>query len=401
MKKLGFRYVKRQGQRCARENMFVACRRANYLREVKKARAQGMQIVYTDETWVNLNHKITKEWSHNHQNVLLDYCKECCYQFPEGKGRRLILVDAGTEEGFVDGAEWLFMSRTGKADYHEEMNGECFQEWWKDRLIPNLTKPSLIIIDNAPYHNIRTPSSIVPTSSSKKQDIINWLEGRGLASADMNKLQLLEKVKLNAPPPRYIIEEIAEEKGHKVLRLPPRHPELNAIELIWAYLKSYVARKNSSGKEGEIRKLLKEAKQSAPLDLWQKVVHHAKEQEQQYWEKEMADDGEVEQMVFTVNDDDSDDDSEDDMNSDNDSQVSNTTEDDNMENLSDNDDDEVCETCKSFVAPKSTGSGQDEWVQCDYCENWHHKVCVKYKGGQSNEPWSCKNCERILSFKYY
>ena len=93
--------------------MFVACRRANYLREVKKAQEDVIQIRYTYETWVNLNHKVTKEWTHNHQNFLLDYCKECCYQFPEGKGNRLILVHPGSEEGYVDDAEWLFMSCTG------------------------------------------------------------------------------------------------------------------------------------------------------------------------------------------------------------------------------------------------------------------------------------------------
>ena len=75
--------------------MFVACRRANYLREVKKVGEDGMQIAYTDETWVKLNHKVTKESTHNRQIVLLDYCKECCYQFPAGKEMRLILVDTG------------------------------------------------------------------------------------------------------------------------------------------------------------------------------------------------------------------------------------------------------------------------------------------------------------------
>ena len=146
------------------------------------------------------------------------------------------------------------------------MDGECFQDWWKNRLVPNLTKPSLIVIDNAPYHNIRTPSSIIPTSASKKQEIIDWLQGRGLAFADMNKLQLLMQVKLPAPLPQYLLEKIGEEQGHKVLRLPPGHPELNAIASIWAYLKSYVARKISPGKEGR-KNLQIIKKQNNPLLL--------------------------------------------------------------------------------------------------------------------------------------
>jgi hypothetical protein len=178
VRKLGFRYVKRANQRFARETADVACKRAEFLRKIKKSREEGRQVVYTDETWVNLNHKMPKEWTHNHicpNDLISEHCSECLYRFPEGKGRRLILVDAGTEEGFVEGANWIFMSRTGKPDYHQEMNGECFVDWWKNYLLPNLHRPSTIIIDNAPYHNIRTSSTIPPNSSTSKQDILHWL----------------------------------------------------------------------------------------------------------------------------------------------------------------------------------------------------------------------------------
>ena len=286
IRKLGFRYVKKTNQRLARENAEVATKRAEYLRQVKKDREDGRLIVYTDETWVNLNHRMPKEWTHNCPGThISEHCSECLYKFPEGKGRRLILVDAGSEEGFVTGANWIFMSKTGNPDYHQEMNGECFMDWWKNHLLPNLHKPSTIIIDNAPYYNIRTPSSISPSSSTRKLDILHWLREKGIAcSDDMTKIKLLQLVKLHAPRPTYIIEEMAEALGHKVLRLPPRHPELNAIEMVWAYVKGYVAKNNTTGTESQIKSLINEACVKAnSTNIWSNITNHTKSIERQYY----------------------------------------------------------------------------------------------------------------------
>nr|CAH7759611.1 unnamed protein product [Callosobruchus chinensis] len=42
----------------------------------------------------------------------------------------------------------------------------------------------------------------------------------------------------------YEIDKIMTEAGHSVLRLPPYHPDLDPIELLWAFLKQYVAEKD-------------------------------------------------------------------------------------------------------------------------------------------------------------
>ena len=39
-----------------------------------------------------------------------------------------------------------------------------------------------------------------------------------------------------------VIDNIAKKCGHEVILLPPYHCDLNAIELIWADEKNYVAR---------------------------------------------------------------------------------------------------------------------------------------------------------------
>ena len=60
------------------------------------------------------------------------------------------------------------------------MNGKVFLEWVETQLIPALPQKYLLVLDNAPYHNIRTDDSNAPTSSSRKQEMQDWLSSRGI-----------------------------------------------------------------------------------------------------------------------------------------------------------------------------------------------------------------------------
>ena len=76
---------------------------------------------------------------------------------PSGKGSRLIILHAGSENGWIVGAALVFQSKKATGDYHDEMTSE---EWFHDSLIPNIPSNSLIIIDNAPYHGRRLELSL-------------------------------------------------------------------------------------------------------------------------------------------------------------------------------------------------------------------------------------------------
>ena len=58
---------------------------------------------------------------------------------------------------------------------------------------------------------------------------------------------------------KYELDEIALEKGHEVIRLPPYHCKYNPIELIWAQVKSEVAKKNNTFKMVDIERLTHDA----------------------------------------------------------------------------------------------------------------------------------------------
>lgn len=76
--------------------------------------------------------------------------------------------------------------------YEETMTSDFFEAWFQKFLLPTLSRPSVIIMDNARFHR-------------------------------MSKLELLCK-----------------EYGHKLLPLPPYSPDFNPIEKTWAHIKKHL-----------------------------------------------------------------------------------------------------------------------------------------------------------------
>nr|CAH7720011.1 unnamed protein product [Callosobruchus chinensis] len=81
---------------------------------------------------------------------------------------------------------------------------------------------------------------------TKKNDMREWLRQRNIPfSEETLKAELYSLIKIYKPRYKtYEIDKIMTEAGHCVSRLPPYHPNLNPIELVWASLKQYVAERN-------------------------------------------------------------------------------------------------------------------------------------------------------------
>ena len=130
-----------------------------------KYRLQDRHIIYMDKTYIHSTHTSSYGWSDDSLAGLLA---------PVSKGPRLIIVHAGGEQGFVPNAYLRFKSQQRMGDYHSEMNSANYQKWLQEKLIPNLPANSVLVIDNAPYHN--TLINPPPTSNSKRNVMISWLE---------------------------------------------------------------------------------------------------------------------------------------------------------------------------------------------------------------------------------
>ena len=70
------------------DQVFSIKNRCNYLRKIKSFREAGYDIVYMDETWVNQNHCTEYMWPPNDGSD--------APKIPSGKGKRLIVLHAGT-----------------------------------------------------------------------------------------------------------------------------------------------------------------------------------------------------------------------------------------------------------------------------------------------------------------
>lgn len=100
--------------------------------------------------------------------------------------------------GYISGRKYkragIVAAQMGKEivaplQYDGTMDSSLFEQWFKECLLPNLPPKSVIVMDNAAFHRKR-------------------------------RLFLL-----------------AENKGHRLIFLPPYSPELNPIENFWSWLK--------------------------------------------------------------------------------------------------------------------------------------------------------------------
>lgn len=214
----GFEFGKGTRSQHLKEKDHVVAARQRYLRKKIRNRAsdQGDNIetirpeVYLDESYVNKNNSNDYIWYYGEDGPWV--------QKPTGKGERLIIMNAITQDGWVPNAKTVFKSTKKTGDYHGQLNATLFTKWFEEKLLPNIPGNSLIVMDNASYHNLLSPHS-APTPVCSKKKIRDWLENNKIAcSEDCLKAELVEILRKVAPTPTYVIDEIAQEHGHKVIR---------------------------------------------------------------------------------------------------------------------------------------------------------------------------------------
>ena len=155
--------------------------------------------VFTDESYVNINHAMKNSFIHTDESKGSDLKKKT------GKRRRLIIVHTITQDGPlcelddatgypVDDLIWkgdtpqsephpdvklneetLWIAQSHTGDYHDNVNSTMFMKWVTDKLRPVFArkypgKKMLLIADNAPYHHSREIGSL--GSLSKKAMVI-------------------------------------------------------------------------------------------------------------------------------------------------------------------------------------------------------------------------------------
>ena len=194
---LGYQYKKSgDNRRLLYDQRSVINYRCNYLRKIRKFREDGYEIVYLDDTWVNQNHATDYMW--------LPVDGSDAPKIPSGKGKRLIVLHAGNREvGLIDRCDLVFLAKA--------KDGE-------NQLMPALKSPSVIVLDNASYHNIKTEETVVPNFNQRKAVFQDYLSKQNIPfQPNETKKQLYEKIKFKKPLSIFKTDKIVNLHGHEVL----------------------------------------------------------------------------------------------------------------------------------------------------------------------------------------
>ena len=236
----GFEFGRGTRSQHLKEKDHVIVARQRYLRKKRENRLPYGQTetireeVYLDESYINKNHSNDFIWYSSTDGPWV--------QKPTGSVERLIILNAITKSGWVPSAKLVFKSTRKTGDYHGQMNWNLFSKWFSEMLLPNIPENSLIIMDNVSYHNILSEHS-PPTASCSKSKICTWFTQQNIPfEPDFLKPELVDILNRQAPEPIDILDEIAKEQGHEIIRTPPYHPELQPIEMCWGIVKNHVAR---------------------------------------------------------------------------------------------------------------------------------------------------------------
>ena len=162
------------------------------------------------------------------------------------------------------------------------MNWDNFSNWFQEKLLKNIPNNSLIIMDNAPYHNILVEEAFPRKSHSVKR-LREWLSNNEIPwTKHMLKSELFDLCARFAPKPELLIDRIARKEGHSILRTPPYHPELQPIETCWAIVKNYVAQHNDCTMK-KVLLLLEEGFARVTHKTCRQLIEKIKLQEEAFW----------------------------------------------------------------------------------------------------------------------
>ncbi|KAJ8921256.1 hypothetical protein NQ315_013728 [Exocentrus adspersus] len=220
--------------------------------------------IYLDETWFDTHDTVSKGWVNN--------SGKCQTKAPSNKGKRITILHAGSENGLIRNC--LLMSakniNNSSLDYRQDTTAELFENWFKNSLLVNIPKNSIIVMDNATYHS-RLLNKVPNATNTKEEIQENMLANDIYFEYSYKKRQLLLVLGAFNIKKEYVCDRMAEEMGHTVLRLPPYYCTFKPIEHIWYKVKSRVRSENISPTLGStVVDLVKKVVQDIPVDSWKK-----------------------------------------------------------------------------------------------------------------------------------
>lgn len=273
---IGFKFKKVDKRQVIMESQRLKAWRFEYLTKIAEYRSKNRPIIYLDETWFDTHDTPSKGW--------VDSSDRCKTKAPSNRGKRITIIHAGSEDGWVPNALSLAAKNINDSslDYHQDTTAELFEDWFVHNLIPNIPPNSVIVMDNASYHSRQLNKH--PCSKDTKMAIQEFMYQNDIYFHESyTKRELLDVFKILKIEKEYYCDSYAKSKGHTVLRLPPYHCIFNPIEHIWHQLKSAVRRNNVSPTiNASVLDIITTEVDKIPVSSWENCVSHIKTVEHSY-----------------------------------------------------------------------------------------------------------------------
>jgi hypothetical protein len=144
----------------------------------------------------------------------------------------------------------------------------------------------------------------------EKSEIKQWLDVNNIPFGEhLFKHELLNLAK-DKKKKRFVVDEIANEFGHRVLRLPPYHCQFNSIEEIWGLSKRYY--NSHMGRDGygdhKVLEMWTEALNSITEEIWKNTIRRTENTIKNWWNRERyICESECDNLIINLNASDSDD----------------------------------------------------------------------------------------------
>lgn len=288
LKDMGFQFMKTDCNRTLlAERPDVRIKRIEYIKKIQALRSAGSNIVYIMEgSYVQFSDARASS-SDNHQNMAKPLIE-----------RRIVILHAGNEKGFISGALMLGICSDSVGDSNIQISTEQYHTWLCHQLIPNLPTNSVLVIENAP-HNTQVLEKAPSFFSSTEMKA--WLIQKEIhfdVTATMPELDEIIQVNKNRLT-EYTVDKMLRDKGHSVIRLPPFHPDLNPGNKIWSQINNYVAENTVAMNEITLRNILQEKIKTIKQDEWKNVRDQAVMSELKYQQVEIQVDNYI--NSFSVN----------------------------------------------------------------------------------------------------
>jgi hypothetical protein len=208
MLKTGFRYDNVKKTKNFVETLGIKEKRRRYLQERYSEKFKDALFVWLDESYCNQYHTTNKSWFTEGMTV-----------FRREKGRRYIIVHAGSKEGWV-GEPKIWVANEPNGDYHKNMNAVAFEEYFEElcrHCKEEKEYPKVVFcMDNARYHRreLQVDGTNKTLSQLKKEELIQRLVRMGVPEDRVKKRKRSELYEM-AKEDRYAIPLAVEEIARK------------------------------------------------------------------------------------------------------------------------------------------------------------------------------------------